>query len=182
MLHTACLAGLIVLLAGGQTLAEDADVVAARASVLAQLDAFRAGDYDRAYTFASATIREQFGRAAFERMVRLGYPQIAEPDSFTVDGAERGPDGSIYLLLRIRGRDGSAVEAVYEMVSEDGAWKVNGVVTRPESSRRARAGSPQGGPPAGAQNRPTMLPCASTSIVSAPGAFGRPGMVRMSPA
>lgn len=135
MLRAACLAGLIVLLAGGHARAEDADVAAARATVLAQLDAFRAGDYDRAYTYASATIREQFGREAFERMVRLGYPQIAEPVSFTVDGAERGPDGSIYLLLRIRGRDGSGVEAVYEMVSEDGAWKVNGVVTRPPRQR-----------------------------------------------
>ena len=174
MLRAARIAGFIVLLAAGQALAEDADVAAARATVLAQLEAFRAGDFDRAYTYASATIREQFGRAAFERMVRLGYPQIAEPASFSVDGAERGPDG-IYVLLRIRGRDGSGVEAVYELVSEDGAWRVNGVLTQPERSRGVRAGS-------SAQKRPTMLPCASTSIVSAPGVFGRPGIVRISPA
>jgi hypothetical protein len=175
MMRAAALVGLLfVLLLSGHASGEDADVSAARASVPAQLDAFRAGDFDRAYTYASATIREQFGRAAFERMVRLGYPQIAAPASFTVDGAERAPDGTIYLFLRIRGRDGSGVEAVYEMVSEDGAWKINGVVTRPESSRSARARA--------AQNRPTMFPSASTSIVSAPGALGSPGMVRMSPA
>jgi uncharacterized protein DUF4864 len=135
MLRAAWIAGFIVLLVTGQALAEDSDVAAARATVLAQLEAFRAGDYDRAYTYASATIREQFGRAAFERMVRLGYPQIADPASYTVDRAERGPDGSIYVLLRIGGRDGSGVDAVYEMVSEDGAWKVNGVATRPPRQR-----------------------------------------------
>src|SRR5260370_37715619 len=32
------------------------------------------------------------------------------------------------------------------------------------------------------QNRPTTLPSASMSIVSAPGAFGSPGIVRTSPA
>src|SRR5207245_6252894 len=32
------------------------------------------------------------------------------------------------------------------------------------------------------QNRPTTFPVASMSMVSAPGTFGRPGIVRMSPA
>jgi hypothetical protein len=168
-MRSTALAVLLLLLAATPTRAEDADVAAARASVLAQLDAFRAGDFDRAYAYASAMIRTQFGRAAFERMVRLGYPEIAEPATATVDGAERGPGGSIFVFVRIRGAGGSAVEAVYEMVYEDGGFKVNGVVTRPDTSRAA-------------QNNPTMLPAASTSIVSAPGIFGSPGIVRMSPA
>jgi len=114
------------------------DVAAARDAALAQLEAFRGGDFDRAYTYASREIRTQFDRVAFERMVRRGYPQIAAPASVTVDGAERiTGGGGVFLFLRIRGADGSAVEAIYEMVSEPEGWKVNGVVTRPDTSRRA---------------------------------------------
>ena len=137
MLRAAGLAGLLLLVAAGIACAQDADVAAARASALAQLEAFRQGDFDRAYTYASVVIREQFGREAFERMVRLGYPQIAAPATVTMDGAERAPNGSVFLFLRVRGADGVAVEAVYEMVLEAGAWKVNGVVTRPDTSRAA---------------------------------------------
>jgi Domain of unknown function (DUF4864) len=137
MLRAAGLAGLLLLVAVGIACAQDADVTAARASALAQLEAFRQGDFDRAYTYASVVIREQFGREAFERMVRLGYPQIAAPATVTMDGAERAPNGSVFLFLRVRGADGVAVEAVYEMVLEAGAWKVNGVVTRPDTSRAA---------------------------------------------
>ena len=129
MPRAAGLAGLLLLVAAGIACAQDADVAAARASALAQLEAFRQGDFDRAYTYASVVIREQFGREAFERMVRLGYPQIAAPATVTMDGAERAPNGSVFLFLRVRGADGVAVEAVYEMVLEAGAWKVNGVVT-----------------------------------------------------
>src|SRR5213593_3474628 len=133
MPRAAGLAGLLLLVAAGIACAQDADVAAARASALAQLEAFRQGDFDRAYTYASVVIREQFGREAFERMVRLGYPQIAAPATVTMDGAERAPNGSVFLFLRVRGADGVAVEAVYEMVLEAGAWKVNGVVTRPDT-------------------------------------------------
>ena len=37
--------------------------------VLRQLEAFRRGDYDLAYTFASTEIQSLFDRPAFERMV-----------------------------------------------------------------------------------------------------------------
>ena len=29
------------------------------------------------------------------------------------------------------------VEAVYELIKEGGAWRINGVVTRPDSSEKA---------------------------------------------
>lgn len=50
---------------------------AAKDVILRQLAAFRAGDYQAAYGFASRRIRAQFDLAAFEQMVRSGYPQIA---------------------------------------------------------------------------------------------------------
>jgi uncharacterized protein DUF4864 len=129
---------LALLLAASPPAAQpDHDLADARAAVLAQLDAFRADNFDAAFRFASAEIHEQFDRGRFETMVREGYPEIARSVSAVVDGAERGPNGHLYLFVRVRGANGKAVQAVYEMVAEDGGWKVNAVVTRPDTSETA---------------------------------------------
>ena len=109
-----------------------ADVAAATAVVMSQLDAFRRGDFDTAYGFASAMIRDRFDRASFEQMVRTGYPEIGRSASAYVAGSRAGSDGALYLALKIRGANGNAIEAVYEVVPEDGAFRINGVVTRPD--------------------------------------------------
>jgi hypothetical protein len=70
-------------------------------------------------------------------MVRGGYPEIAHSASATIDGSRRGDAGEIYLLIRVLGDNGRAIEAVYELISEGGGWRINGVVTRPDSSERA---------------------------------------------
>ena len=45
--------------------------------VESQFTAFKDGDYARAYSFAAAGIQQQFNVTAFERMVKNGYPIIA---------------------------------------------------------------------------------------------------------
>ena len=116
---------------------DETAVKAARDAIMQQLDAFNRGDFEQAYTFASAQIKEMFDRPAFERMVTLGYPEIARSASAVVAEVQRAPSGSLLLLLRIRGANGRAVEAVYEMVLENGQWRINGVVTRPDTSEKA---------------------------------------------
>lgn len=107
------------------------DAAAADRVVLAQLDAFKRGDFDAAYAFASESIHEQFDRAAFEAMVRGGYPEIAAPASVSVDGHEAGPNGHVFVLVRVWGANGRAVQAVWELTPEGGGFRVDGVVTRP---------------------------------------------------
>jgi hypothetical protein len=114
----------------------DADARDAGRVVMDQLEAFRRDDFDTAFTFASAHIHQLFDRARFEQMVRGGYPEIARSASALVEGAERADGGRLYLLIRVRGTNGRVVEAVYEMVLEDGRWRINGVVTRPDSSEK----------------------------------------------
>ena len=126
-----------VLLATALAAQPDPDVEAAGRVVMQQLDAFRRGDFDAAFAFASATIHEQFDRGRFEQMVRGGYPEIARSVSAVIDGSKRGDTGQVYLFLSIHGDNGNVVEAVYELVNEQGAWRVNGVVTRPDTSERA---------------------------------------------
>jgi Domain of unknown function (DUF4864) len=114
----------------------DPDTEAAARIVMQQLDAFRRDDFDTAFAFASAELHEIFDRPRFEAMVRTGYPEIARSVSAIIAGSERGPGGRLYLLVRVRGANGQALQAVYEMVLEDGQWRINGVVARPDASEK----------------------------------------------
>ena len=100
--------------------------------VMQQLEALRRDDYAAAYTFAAEAIREMFDLPAFERMVRSGYPEIARSSSAHVADSRVGPDGHVYVRVKIRGANGNAVEAVYDMIWEGGRFRINGVVTRPD--------------------------------------------------
>jgi hypothetical protein len=131
---------LAAALAAGSAAAQPAaDLRAATQAVMRQLEAFRRDDFDTAYTFASAMIRGLFDRRAFEGMVRNGYPEIARSASVLVSGSGTLPNGGVLLHLRIRGANGNCVEASYELVREDGGFKINGVVTRPDTSESAEA-------------------------------------------
>ncbi|HTO10467.1 MAG TPA: DUF4864 domain-containing protein [Candidatus Binatia bacterium] len=133
------LAALLALspLAGGAAAQRDPDVDEAGRVVMQQLDAFRRNDFQAAFTFASRTIHDLFDAARFEAMVRGGYPEIARSVRANIDGSKRGDAGELYLFLHVQGENGRAVEAVYEMVREGGGWRINGVVTRPDTSEKA---------------------------------------------
>jgi hypothetical protein len=100
--------------------------------VMQQLEAFRRGDFDTAYTFASAGIREQFDRPAFEQMVKGGYPEIAQSTAATIVSSALAPDGHAYVAVKVRGANGKNIEAFYELVLESGQWKINGVASQPD--------------------------------------------------
>jgi ABC-type transporter MlaC component len=97
-----------------------------------QLEAFRRGDFDTAYTFASADIQQQFDRPAFEQMVKGGYPEIAESTFATVVSSALAPDGHAYVAVKVHGANGKDIEAFYELVLESGQWKINGVAAQPD--------------------------------------------------
>ncbi len=140
MLRTRALVLTALLLALGPVAAtpqSDADVKDAGSIVLQQLEAFRRDDFETAFGFASAEIHQLFDRARFEQMVRAGYPEIARSASAVIDGVERADGRRLYLFVRVRGTNGRVVEAVYEMVLENGRWRINGVVTRPDASEKA---------------------------------------------
>jgi hypothetical protein len=100
--------------------------------VMKQLEAFRRGDFDTAYTFASSDIKQQFDRPAFEHMVKNCYPEIARSTFATVAGSTMAPNGHAYLQIKIRGANGNSIEALYELVLENGQWKINGVSAKPD--------------------------------------------------
>lgn len=111
---------------------DDADARAAEAVVLRQLQAFRDDDYDTAYTVAAAVIRQAFDRAAFERMVRTGYPEIARSAHAVVSRHETTLDDRRHVTVRIMGASGARIVALYELVREPTGWRISAVVTRPD--------------------------------------------------
>ena len=100
--------------------------------VMKQLEAFRRGDFDTAYTFASSEIKELFERPAFEHMVKNGYAEIARSTFASVAASTVAPNGHMYLQIKIRGANGNSIEAVYDLVLENGQWKINGVSAKPD--------------------------------------------------
>jgi hypothetical protein len=100
-------------------------------TVLDQLAAFRRDDWTGAYAFASASIQAQFGPEAFRAMVTQGYAQIARSRAATVGRVESLDSHHGLVEVRVEGENGETIDALYELVEEQGAWRVNGVMTRP---------------------------------------------------
>jgi hypothetical protein len=112
--------------AGAAVLAED-DVRAVRTVIQAQLDAFAADDAERAFFYASATIRTQFGDAAtFMAMVRAGYPMVVRPATVAFFLA-READGAVWQVVQLRDRAGHLWKATYQLERQaDAGWRING--------------------------------------------------------
>ena len=129
----ACFALLLVLLAM-PVAAQPARPAPKEAAepIMKQLEAFRRGDFETAYNFASSEIREQFDRPAFEQMVKGGYPEIAQSTFATVVSSAIAPDGHVYVAVKVRGANGNSIEAFYDLVLESGQWKINGVASKPD--------------------------------------------------
>jgi hypothetical protein len=117
-------------------------------TVLAQLAAFRRGDWSAAYGYASSAIQAQFSPETFRQMVTGGYAAIAHSLQGTVLRVEALDARRGLVEIRVDGMDGESVDALYELVEESGAWRVNGVVTRPAArGSTARLGVAPVGPP-----------------------------------
>jgi len=102
---------------------------AAAELVLQQIAALRAHDFTTAYACASTELRKHFTRGEFEWMVRRAHPEVASSAyAFVVRTHEAS--GFLYVTVKVQGRNGKHVEALYEMVREKGQWKVNALSSR----------------------------------------------------
>lgn len=100
-------------------------------TVLDQLAAFRRDDWATAYAYASSTIQARFGLGAFRQMVTSGYAPIARSARATVSKVDVVGAGRGLVEVRVEGANGETVDALYELVDEQGSWRINGVLTRP---------------------------------------------------
>ncbi len=92
----------------------------------AQLAAFRAGDYAKAYGFAASAVKEVFPPDNFATMVKTGYPVIAH--SARADYGLAFDTGE-EAVINVRIEDGAkkSAEFQYLLKKEGGGWKISGV-------------------------------------------------------
>ncbi|GHF44382.1 DUF4864 domain-containing protein [Seohaeicola zhoushanensis] len=92
-----------------------------------QIEAFKADDLARAFSFASPMIRGLFGNPEnFGSMVRNGYPMVWRPaDLRFLDLHDEG--GRLYQKVQITDAQGRVHLLDYEMIETESGWKINGV-------------------------------------------------------
>lgn len=97
-----------------------------------QLEAFIAGDYARAYSYASPDIKRIFPTLdQFMSMVQTGYVPVLRPGNYAFGRVQRLDDGRLVWEVLIRGQNGNDYTAAYYMEKQpDGSWKVDAVQMR----------------------------------------------------
>lgn len=96
------------------------------ALVEAQLQAFRAGDWEKAYSYAAIDIRNAFPPERFAQMVKSAYGPIAKSRKaefgVCLDDGDQGE-----LNVTVEGADGQRNLYQYYLVKEQKGWRISGV-------------------------------------------------------
>jgi len=109
------------------------DAQAIRAVIAAQLDAMAADDAPLAFSYASPSVRNQFGDApSFMTMVREGYPMLIGATE-TVFLRPESTDTGVLQVVHLLDQDGRSWLATYHLVRvPDKSWRINGCMVRPD--------------------------------------------------
>ncbi|WP_349367743.1 DUF4864 domain-containing protein [Salinarimonas sp.] len=132
----ALLAGLACLLAAAllQPAPAQADEGAIRSVIESQIDAFRADDGARAYSYASPGIQRIFPSAEmFMGMVRQGYRPVYRPRDYSFGTLRETPGGPVQEVTVVD-EAGVTWTALYSLEQQpDGTWRISGcqLVRRP---------------------------------------------------
>ncbi len=130
---------LLAPMAAGAALLTEPDASAVRKVIRAQLEALAANDAERAFSYASTSIRAQFGdSAAFMAMVRSGYPMVVRPAAVAFLQAQVGDDAQapVSQPVQLRDRAGRTWRATYLLERQDGAgWRISGCVVEADSAQ-----------------------------------------------
>ncbi|MEM9550364.1 MAG: DUF4864 domain-containing protein [Pseudomonadota bacterium] len=118
--------GVCLVLATGawaQSAADDA----VQDTIQSQIEAFKADDFDRAFTFASPMIQGLFRTPEnFGAMVRGGYPMVWRPAQVRYLEL-REVDGRLWQKVEITDASGRVHLLDYQMINFENGWKINGV-------------------------------------------------------
>lgn len=125
--------------------AADAKEKAAAQKVISdQLAAFRKDDYQSAARWQSRGLRENFpSLEAFRSAITQNYPQFAHSKSVRYGRAVMTPDKAhLQIQTFVTGQDDVEVRALYVMVREEGAYRVESVLPVQENAPDAAPVAP----------------------------------------
>jgi hypothetical protein len=120
-----------VLFAAVLTLPAAAQEEPIRNTIQSQIEAFRADDFARAFTFASPTIRGMFGTPEnFGAMVKQGYPMVYRPAEVQMMEL-REVAGSLWQRVHVVDQAGAGWYLDYRMVETAEGWQIDAVQILP---------------------------------------------------
>jgi hypothetical protein len=115
-----------------ETKLTDNDKMAIRIVIQNQIEAFRRGDGERAYSYASSGVKEQFTTPDdFFNTLKSAYDSVLVPRSMVFEDLKQVM-GIITQPVLFFATDGDTVIASYIMEKEDnGDWKISGCYLAP---------------------------------------------------
>ena len=98
-----------------------------QSTITAQIEAFRASDFETAFTYASPTIKQIFRTPAnFGSMVVTGYPMVVNPAMVEMQDL-RTVAGALWQRVRVTDQKGQAFLLDYQMIEGPDGWVINAV-------------------------------------------------------
>ncbi len=97
--------------------------------ISAQILAFRTHDAPGALKLASAPFHAQFTdpEAFYQAIIASGYGPIVTSKTESFGPYQMVADGMALQDVKLTGADQAVYEAIYQMIKEDGGWRVSGV-------------------------------------------------------
>jgi hypothetical protein len=121
------LAAALSVAAAGGAISQETPDSAIQGVIQGQIDAFRADDFARAFTFASPAIKRIFQDPdRFGMMVREGYPMVWRPSAVEF-GELREVAGALWQRVIVTDAEGRVHVLDYQMVPAGEGWQINGV-------------------------------------------------------
>lgn len=120
---------IVLFLPVGVAAAGETEIRAAQNTITAQIEAFRAGDDQAAYSHAAPNIVRIFPDVgSFMTMVERGYRPVQKPASYGFGRSRELNSDHIVQEVHITGPDGKEYSAVYQLLRQsDGSWKISSV-------------------------------------------------------
>ena len=105
-------------------MAQEQDI---QGTISEQIEAFKADDFEQAFTYATPSLRRLFvSPQNFERMVTQGYPMVWRPAEVQyLELAEHG--GSMWQKVKIVDQKGFTHILLYRMQETSEGWRIAGV-------------------------------------------------------
>ncbi|MCR4268949.1 DUF4864 domain-containing protein [Nitratireductor sp. ZSWI3] len=127
---------LLLALSPAFAFAGEAEIRAARSSITAQIDAFRDGDDERAYSYTAPSVKRVFPTVdRFMLMVMSGFQPIYRPLNYAFGTAKEVNETAIVQRVILTGPDSRCYEALYALERQaDGVYLITGVWLKPSAS------------------------------------------------
>lgn len=118
------LAIVVSLLASFSVAAQQTEI---EGTINSQIDAFKADDFEQAFTYATPRLQRLFQTPQnFQRMVTQGYPMVWRPADVTyLELEEHG--GAMFQKVQIVDANGRIHILLYRMIETENGWRIGGV-------------------------------------------------------